>query len=62
MPKTASRLACFLSVSEVAEHIGVSDRTVFRWIKDGKLHVHRFGTRVRIAEDDAIAFTAGLRR
>ncbi len=48
----------FFSVSDVAEHLGVSTRTVRRWIEDGQLIAHHFGRAVRIAEEDLRAFLA----
>jgi excisionase family DNA binding protein len=42
----------FYSIDEVANLLGVSPRTVRRWIKDRKLRAHRFGRTVRIAHDD----------
>jgi excisionase family DNA binding protein len=35
---------------------------VRRWIESGELHVHRFGRRVRIADEDLAAFIALRRR
>jgi excisionase family DNA binding protein len=40
----------------------VSTKTVRRWIESDQLHVHRFGRRVRIADDDLTAFVALRRR
>jgi excisionase family DNA binding protein len=51
----------FLTISQVAERLNVTTRTVRRWIKKGDLPVHRFGGVVRIAERDLLAFIA-LRR
>ena len=52
----------FLSVSHVADQLDVSTKTVRRWITSGQLHVHRFGRRLRIADDDLAAFVALRRR
>jgi excisionase family DNA binding protein len=38
--------------------LGVSTRTVRRWIARGELAVHRFGTSVRVSDDDLRAFLA----
>jgi excisionase family DNA binding protein len=46
----------FFTVQEVAEAMGVSDRTVRRWIADENLVAHRFGRTVRIAESELKAF------
>ena len=48
----------FLAISEVAEQLGVSTRTVRRWIENMELVTHRFGRAVRIAERDLQAFIA----
>ena len=48
----------FFTIADVAEFVGMSARTVRRWIKNGELVAHRFGTAVRIAESDLKAFTA----
>jgi excisionase family DNA binding protein len=52
----------FFSISHTAEQLDVSTKTVRRWIETGQLHVHRFGRRVRIADDDLAAFIALRRR
>jgi excisionase family DNA binding protein len=52
----------FVSVSAVAEQLGVCTKTVRRWIGSGELHVHRFGRRLRIADEDLAAFVALRRR
>jgi excisionase family DNA binding protein len=52
----------FFTISEVAEMLRVSTRTVRRWIDDGKLVAHRFGSAVRIAESDLRAFIALYRQ
>ena len=46
----------FFSIGEVARNLGVSTRTVQRWIASGELIAHRFGRTVRIAESDLILF------
>ncbi len=51
----------FFTVPDVAEHLGVSARTVRRWIEGGQLIAHRFGRAVRIAEEDVRAFLAAHR-
>ena len=48
----------FLAIHEVAEQLGVSTRTVRRWIENMELVAHRFGRAVRIAERDLQAFVA----
>ena len=48
-----------LTVKDVDEHCQVSERTVWRWIRDHELKVHRLGRRTRISEED---FEEFLRR
>jgi excisionase family DNA binding protein len=52
----------FFKISEVAEMLRVSTRTVRRWIDSEKLVAHTFGGVVRIAEPDLRAFLALHRR
>jgi excisionase family DNA binding protein len=46
----------FLTIEEVAERLGVSTRTVRRWIQSGQLVAHRVRQVVRIAPADFDAF------
>ena len=46
----------FHSVSQVADLLGVSERSVWRWIDQRELIAHRFGRLVRIADADLQAF------
>jgi excisionase family DNA binding protein len=46
----------FYTINEIAELLGVSARTVHRWIEQKLLVVHRFGTSVRVADSDFKAF------
>ena len=55
------RIARYFSIAEVAEQLGVSTRTVRRWIDDGLLVAHKIVGVVRIAEDDLQAFLAAHR-
>lgn len=41
-----------LTISEVAESLRVSDRTVRNWIEDGKLKAFKFGLQYRIKKED----------
>ena len=56
--QTPRRAIRFFTVNEVAEIVGVSVRTVRRWIKSGDLVAHHFGAAVRIAESDLGPFIA----
>jgi excisionase family DNA binding protein len=51
----------FFAVPDVAEHLGVSTRTVRRWIEDRQLVAHHFGRAVRISEEDLRKFLAAHR-
>jgi excisionase family DNA binding protein len=46
----------FFTVSQVAELLGVSTRTIRRWIAGGELLAHKFRRQVRVAEIDLLAF------
>jgi excisionase family DNA binding protein len=48
----------FYTVNQVADMLAVSNRTVRRWITNGRLVAHVFGGAVRIAETDLKAFIA----
>ncbi|WP_423890321.1 helix-turn-helix domain-containing protein [Bradyrhizobium sp.] len=52
----------FFTISEVAEMLRVSTRTVRRWIDSGQLVAHVVVSVVRIAESDLRAFLALHRR
>ena len=52
----------FFNVYEVKESLGVSDKTVRRWIWTGLLPHHRLGSSIRISEKDLQAFLAQQRR
>ena len=52
---------CFYSVDDVAEQLGVSSKSVRRWIAAGELPVHRLGRQLRISEADLVAFIAQRR-
>ena len=62
MTKAAPRLSRFYTKTDIAEHLGVSTRTVSRLIDAGELRAHHLGGSVRIAEEDAVSFVAARRR
>lgn len=33
----------WLSVEEIAEHLGISKETIYRWLEKGKIPAHRVG-------------------
>lgn len=54
-------LAKLLTIEEIAERVGVCDRTIRRWIKQDLLIAHRFNGLMRISEADFQAFLAAHR-
>ena len=54
--RRAARPPRMLVVKEIAEHCRNSERTVWRWIRDGKLKAHRLGRCTRISEKDFAKF------
>ena len=52
----------FFTIKQIAEQLGVSKRTVSRWIASRDLKSHKFGAAVRISEDDFRAFVAVQRQ
>ena len=42
----------WLSIKEVGEYLGVSRATVYRWVKDGKLKIHKVGRVSRVKKND----------
>jgi excisionase family DNA binding protein len=51
-----TRVPRMLAVTDIAELMRVSTRTVRRWIDSGDLRVHRLGRQVRVSEEDLAAF------
>jgi excisionase family DNA binding protein len=48
----------FYRVGELAELLGVSERSIWRFIKNGELPVHKFGRAIRVSHPDYAAFVA----
>ncbi len=57
-----SNLPRMYSIKEIGPQVGVSSKTIRRWIERGELHVHRLGRRLRISEDDLLAFLSKHRK
>jgi len=52
----------YMTMREIAEMIGVSKRTVYNWIRTGKIPAYRFGDQViRVRREDAEAFLEGAK-
>ena len=51
----------FHTVSEIADLLKMSERTVWRWVATGELAVHRLGRSVRVLDSDLRAFLATRR-
>lgn len=46
----------FLSPQQVADRLGISRRTIDRYIAGGELRASRFGKLVRVAESEVLTF------
>lgn len=57
-----TRIPEFSSVRQFALRIGVSEKTVRRWIDQRALRIHRLGRQIRISIEDAESFIALRRR
>ena len=51
-----------LSLQEVAEHLGLSERTIFNLIKRGDLEGIQIGNRWRFSPENVQAYTAKLQQ
>jgi excisionase family DNA binding protein len=47
-----AEIETFYSISDVAHALGVSTKTVDRWIKSGELAAHKVGRQWRISRTD----------
>jgi len=61
MKKTSPSVPQLLSVREVAGRLGVSAKTISRWIHAGNLRAHRLGRQIRITEEDIHSFVTARR-
>jgi excisionase family DNA binding protein len=57
-----SPIPTFYSVEFVAEKLGVSTKSIYRWIEAGSLHFHKFHGVLRISEEDLKAFISSNRK
>jgi excisionase family DNA binding protein len=52
----------FLTIRQVADELGISERSVWRLIECGDLQVHKFGCSTRIRRSDLDAYIKRSRR
>jgi excisionase family DNA binding protein len=57
-----SKVQRMYSIKEVGPQVGVSSKTIRRWIERGELHVPRLGRQLRISEEDLLAFLSKHRK
>jgi excisionase family DNA binding protein len=50
----------FITIAEAAVRLGVSEKTVRRWIRDGKLPAVRMGSQIRIPLGALLHFIGSL--
>ena len=50
-----------LTVKEVAEWLRVTPKTIYHWVKQGRLKVYRIGKQLRFKREDVYAFLRGYR-
>jgi len=62
MTVSAIKLPRLLSVVDAAQQLGVSPKTIRRWINRGELSIHRLGRQLRISEEDLAAFLRDRRK
>jgi excisionase family DNA binding protein len=46
----------FYTLGEVAELLGLSRMTIYRYVKSRKLHAYKFGTHHRVRKNDLESF------
>ncbi|MDQ6697167.1 MAG: helix-turn-helix domain-containing protein [Actinomycetota bacterium] len=51
----------WLSTAEAAKELGITSRTLYRFIDEGQLTAYRFGRVIRLQETDVAAFIAASR-
>lgn len=52
----------FLTISQVADELGYSERSVWRRIREGKIPTHRFDGSTRISREDLDRYIRQCRR
>ena len=61
MPDTARDPISWLSTKEAAERLGVTLRSLYRFIDEGGLTAYKFGRVIRLKESDVDAFIEASR-
>lgn len=51
----------WLSTAEAAKHLGITPRTLYRFIDEGQLVGYRFGRVIRLKQDDVDQFIEASR-
>jgi excisionase family DNA binding protein len=51
----------WLSTAEAARRLGITTRTLYRFIDEGQLPAYRFGRVIRLKEDEVDAFIESCR-
>ena len=51
----------WMSTKEAAEHLGVTLRSLYRFIDEGTLPAYKFGRVIRLKEDDVYGFIEACR-
>jgi excisionase family DNA binding protein len=51
----------WLSSKETARRLGITPRTLYRFIEDGKIPAYRFGRVIRLKESEVAAFIESCR-
>lgn len=49
----------WLSTGQAAKAIGITPRTLYRFIDEGQVRAHRFGRVIRVKEEDLHTFIEG---
>jgi len=52
----------FLNMREVAEELGLSERTAWRLVEQGELPVHQFGASTKVKREDLDVYIERSRR